>query len=166
MKFMNPLTEFISITAVAVVLLYVYISQVYDYYFIILVMFFLLSIYIIVKIVPTYSMGVLIIYCAALYLKLRFQQITKEFQRISAKNLDSLQSLIREHNRVTLMTRDCDIAFNKFLGVAYFYTPFIVNLLLCITIYGKSSLYIRIIAALLAIFTSIGMYRASHLKVE
>ncbi len=166
MKFMNPLTEFTSITAVAVVLLYVYISQVYDYYFIILVMFFLLSIYIIVKIVPTYSMGVLIIYCAALYLKLRFQQITKEFQRISAKNLDSLQSLIREHNRVTLMTRDCNIAFNKFLGVAYFYTPFIVNLLLCITIYGKSSLYIRIIVALLAIFTSIGMYLFSYIPTQ
>ncbi len=166
MKFMNPLTDFILITALATFYLYIYISQVYDYYFVILVMFFLLAAYVIIKIVPMYSLGTVIVYCTALYLRLNFEQITKQFQRISAKNFNSLQSLIREHNRVSVMTRDCDICFSKIIGVPYFYTPFIVNLLLCVTIYGKSSIYMRSITSMLAIFTSIGIYLISYIPTQ
>jgi hypothetical protein len=163
---MNPLTDFILITALATFYLYIYISQVYDYYFVILVMFFLLAAYVIIKIVPMYSLGTVIVYCTALYLRLNFEQITKQFQRISAKNFNSLQSLIREHNRVSVMTSDCDICFSKLIGVPYFYTPFIVNLLLCVTIYGKSSIYMRSITSMLAIFTSIGIYLISYIPTQ
>jgi hypothetical protein len=166
MKFMNPLTNFVLITALAAVFLNMYISQDYNFYFIILVMFFLLAAYVIVKIVSIMSLGVLIIYLIALYLRLNFQQITKQFERISAKNLKSLRPLIREHNRVTLMTKDCDIFFRKVFGVFYFYAPFIVNLLLCTTIYGESSIYMRAITGMLAIFTSIGMYLLSYILTQ
>ncbi len=166
MKFVNPLTDFILITAFAAVYLYVYISQDYNFYFITVLMCFLLGAYVIVKIVPIYTLGVVVIYCTALYLRLRFQQITKQFQGISAKNLKSLQPLVREHNRVTLMTKDCDIVFSKCFGVLYFYAPFVVNLLLCQAIYGKSSIYIRYISGMLAIFTSIGMYLLSYIPTQ
>jgi hypothetical protein len=166
MKFMNPLTNSILLTSLAAIYLYIYISRVYNYYFIIIVMFYLLAAYVTVKIVPIYSLGVLIIYCTALYLRLNFQQITKRFERISAKDLKTLQTLIREHDRVTLMTKDCDILFRKHFGLLYFYAPFIVNLLLYITIYGKSSIYIRSIAGMLAIFTSIGMYLFSYIPTQ
>jgi len=166
MKFMNPLTNFILITPLAAVYLYIYISQDYNYYFIIILMFFFLAAYIVVKIVSIYSLGVLFVYCTALYLRLNFQQITKRFERISTENSKSLQSLIREHNRVTLMTKDCDIVFRKVFGLLYFYARFIVNLLLCITIYGKSSIYTRAIAGVLVIFTSIGMYLLSYIPTQ
>jgi hypothetical protein len=166
MKFMNPLTKFVIITALAAVHLYMYISQVYDYYFVILVMFFILAAYMIVKIVSIFSLGVLIIYFVALYLRLNFQQLTKQFERISAKNLKSLQPLIRKHNRVTVMTKKFDIVFNKVFGVLYFYAPVVVNLLLCTTIYGKSSIYMRAITGLLAIFTSVGMYLLSYIPTQ
>jgi len=165
-KFMNPLTIFILITAIATAYLYIYISQVYEFYFIILVMFYLLAAYIIVETVSIISLIVLIIYCTALYLRLNFEQTTKQIRRISAKNLKSLQPLIREHNRVTIMTKDCDIFFSKLFGVLYFYMPFIVNLLLCIAIYGKSSIYARYISKMLAIFTYIGMYLFSYVPTQ
>jgi hypothetical protein len=166
MKFINSLVEFLLITTLATVCLCVYISQVYDYYFAILLMGFLLGTYIIVRTLPIYTLGEVIIYCTALYLRLRFQQITQQFQRISAKNLSSLQSLIREHNRVSVMTENCNTLFSKIFGVHYFYMPFIVNLLLCIAIYGKSSVYIRSISAILAVFTSIGMYLFSYIPTQ
>ncbi len=131
-----------------------------------IVMFFLLAAYAIVKIVSIMSLAVLFIYCTALCLKLNFQQITKQFERITAKNLKLFQPLVREHNRVTLMTKDCDIVFRKFFGFLYFYAPVIVNLLLCTTIYGESSIYMRAITAMLAILTSIGMYLLSYIPTQ
>ncbi len=163
---MNPLTHVILITTLAAVYLYIYISQDYNFDFITLLMFFIFAAYIIVKVVPIYSWGVVVFYFAALYLRLNFQQITKQFQRVSAKDLKSLQLLIREHNRVTLMTKNCNIFFSKIFGLLYFYGPLIVNLLLCITIYGKSSIYIRYISGMLAIFTSIGMYLLSYIPTQ
>ncbi len=165
-KFMNPLTDFLIITTIAMVYIYIYISQVYDYYFIILVMFFLLAAYVIVKSVGMYSVGAVTIYCTALYLRLRFQQITKQFQTISAENLNLLQSLIREHNRVSVMAQDCDILFSKICGLLYFTLPFIVNLMLCIAIYGNSQIYMRSLFSIVAIFTSIGMYLFSYIPTQ
>jgi hypothetical protein len=166
MKFINYLVEFLLITTIATIYLYIYISRVYDYYFAILLMGFLLGAYVIVRTVPMYTLGVVVTYCTALYLRLRFQQITKQFQTISVKNLNSLQSLIREHNRVSVMTKDCDIFFSKLFGMLYFYLPFIVNLLLCTTIYGKSSVFIRSTLGILAVFTSIGMYLFSYIPTQ
>ncbi len=166
MKFMNSLTILILITFLAIIYLHIYISRDYNYYFIIILMFYLLAAYIIDKIVLIMSLSVVIIYYTALYLRLKFQHITKQFQRVRAKNLKSLQTLIREHNRVALMTKHCDIALRKVYGVLYFYAPAIVNLLLCTTIYGKSSIYTRAITGMLAIFTSIGMYLLSYIPTQ
>jgi hypothetical protein len=166
MKFIYFSAILIVATPIATVYSIIYILQDYNFYFIIILMFFILAFYVLIEVVSIFSLGVIVIYCTALYLRLRFQQITKQFQRISAENLKSLQSLIREHNRVSLLTKDCDLVISKFFGVLYFYGPFIVNLLLCTTIYGKSSIYIRSLTALLAIFTSIGMYLLSYIPTQ
>jgi hypothetical protein len=96
-----------------------------------------------------FDCDIVLIYAMALYLRNRFQQITKQFEGIWAKNMNSLQSLIREQNRVTLM---------------------VINLLLCISIYGKWSIhtssYIRSITAMMGIFTSIGMYLLSYIPTQ
>ncbi len=113
-----------------------------------------------------FTLGVVITYATALYLRMRFQQINKQFEGISAKNLNSLQSLIRDHNRVTVMTKDCDIFFSKGLAIYYFYAPVIVNLLLCISIYGESSIYTRSLFSLLAVFMSIGMFLLSYIPTQ
>jgi len=156
----------IVVKPITIIYSIIYIRQDYNFYFIILLMFFILASYLIVEVASIMSLGVIVMYCIALYLRLRFQQITKQLQGITAKNLKSLQPLIREHNRVSLLTKDCDLVISKFFGVFYFYAPFIVNLLLCITIYGKSLVYIRSMTAILAIFTSIGMYLLSYIPTQ
>jgi hypothetical protein len=112
------------------------------------------------------TFGIVIIYATALYLRMRFQQITKQFEGISAKNLNSLQSLIREHNRITVMTKDMDIFFSKIFAIFYFYAPLVINLLLCISIYGKSSIYWRSVFLIIAIFISIGTYLLSYIPTQ
>jgi hypothetical protein len=60
------------------------------------------------------SITIAVIFSTVYYLKLRFQQITKQIERISAKNLSSFNGLIIAHNRVALITKDCDIFFSHF----------------------------------------------------
>jgi hypothetical protein len=143
MKFANYFLISLIITIVATIFLIIYISQDYNFYLIILLLFFVLASYMAAEVMSMFTSGVVIIYATALYLRMRFQQITKQFEEISAKNLDSLQSLIREHNRITVMTKDFDILFSKLLAIFYFYAPVLINLMLCISIYGKSSIYLR-----------------------
>jgi hypothetical protein len=100
------------------------------------------------------------------YLKLRFQQITKQFERITNKNLNSLEALIRAHNTLTVMTKDCDKTWSKLLGIFYFYAPFFVNLLLVISIYGNSLIYVRFLFAIHAVFTVIGLYLCAYIPAQ
>jgi hypothetical protein len=166
MKFYYISMILIGAILLAIIYSIVYIRQDYNFYFIIILMVFILASYILVEVASLVSLGVIVIYCTALCLRLRFQQITKQFQRITAKSLKLLQPLIREHNRVSVMTKDCDLAVSEFFGVLHFYTPFIVNLLICVTIFGKSSVYIRSVTALAAIYTSIGMYLLSYIPTQ
>jgi hypothetical protein len=166
MKFSYLFMNSILMSTIAIIYLIVYIRQDHNFYFVIVLIFLLFASYVTVEMVSVMTVGVVVIYCTALYLRLRFQQINKQFQRISTKNLKSLQSLIRDHNRVTVMTKDCDILFSKFFGVLYFYTPFVVNLVLYISIYGNSSIYIRSLLSILAFFTSIGMYLLSYIPTQ
>ncbi len=103
---------------------------------------------------------------ACFYLRLRFQQITKQFERITNKNLNCLEALIRDHNTVTVMTKDCDKALSKFLAIFYFNAPFIVNLLLVISIFGNSLIYWRFGITILAVFTVIGLYLCSYIPAQ
>jgi hypothetical protein len=64
------------------------------------------------------------------------------------------------------MFKDCDLLFSKILGVTYFYSRFLVNLLLFISIYGNSLIYTRIIASVLAVFTTIGMYLLLYMPAK
>jgi hypothetical protein len=109
---------------------------------------------------------------------MRFQQINQQFirieedsrrrkiKRITKKNLNSLEALIKAHNEVTVMVKDCNLLFSKLLGVYRLYARFIVNLLLFISIYGKSLIYARIVASVLAVFTIIGLYLVSYLPAK
>ncbi len=166
MKFVNHFMISLIITAIATIYLIVYISQDYNFYLIILVLFLVLVSYLVVEVASMISLLIVSLYAISLYLRMRFQQITKQFEGISAKNMDSLQSLIKDHNRVTVMTKGCDTYWNKLMAIYYFYAPVIINLLLCISIYGKSSIYIRSIAAIASIFGSIAMYLISYTPTQ
>jgi hypothetical protein len=156
----------VSITTLATIYLIIYNSQDYNFYLIILLLCLVLFSYVAIEMTSMFTLGIVVMYATALYLRMRFQQITKQFEGISAQNLNSLQSLIRDHNRVTVMTKGCDIFFSKLLALYYFYAPVIFNLLLCISIYGKSSIYIRSFSSLLAAFMSIGMYLLSYIPTQ
>ncbi len=166
MKIANYFTTPLAILALATLFLIVYISQDYNFHLIILVLFFVAVTYLVVVIASTLTMGVVSIYAIALYLRMRFQQITKQFEEISAKNIDSLQSLIRDHNRVTVMTKDCDTCLNKLMAIVYFYAPVCINLALCTLIYGKSSIYTRSGLAIIATFASVGTYLFSYTSTQ
>ncbi len=166
MKFVNYFLISLCILILATILLIIYISQDYNFYLIILLLLFVWVYYMIVEVLSMSTLGVVIVYGAALYLRMRFHQITKQFNEISAKNLNSLESLIREHNRITVMTKDFDIFFSKILAIYYFYAPLVLNLQLCISIYGKSSIYLRSVYSITAFLTCIGMYLLSYIPTQ
>jgi len=166
MKFVNYFTISLAILIVATVLLIIYISQDYNFYLIILLLLFVWTCYMGADLISITTLGIVIIYGTALYLRMRFQQITKQFEGISAKNLNSLESLIREHNRVTLMMKDIDSFFCKILGIYYFCSPLIINLLLCISIYGKSPIFLRSMVLMATVSTAIGMYLLSYIPTQ
>jgi len=151
MKCFNYTMCFLLIGVILIFYIIIYIRQDYEFYFIINLMFLLLAAFTAIKMVATIALTIFIIYSTALYLRLNFQQITKQFQTITVKNFNLVKVLIRDHNRVTVMTNDCNMFFSKFFGVIYFYAPVIFNLFLCIIIYGESSIYVRAIHAALAV---------------
>ncbi len=166
MKFVNYMTISLVIPTVATIYSIIYFPRNYNFYLIIFLMFFVLIFYVAVEMISIITLSIVFSYATSLYLRMRFQQITKQFERISAKNLNSLQSLIRDHNRVTVMTKDCDIFFSKYFAIFYFYAPVVINLLLCISIYGKSSIYMRSLFSILALYDSIGMYLLSYIPTQ
>jgi hypothetical protein len=129
-------------------------------------MFLLLAAFTAIKMVATIALTIVIIYSTALYLRLNFQQITKQFQTITVKNFNLVKVLIRDHNRVTVMTNDCNMFFSNFLGVTYFYAPVVFNLFLCTVIYGKSSIFIRAIGAIAAFFIFITLYSITYIPTQ
>jgi hypothetical protein len=129
-------------------------------------MFLLLAAFVVLKVGTTIVLTIIIIYSTALYLRFNFQQITKQLQTINVKNFNLVKVLIRDHNRMTVMTNDCNMFFSKFLGVIYFYAPVVFNLLLCIVIYGKSSIYVRAIPAIGTVFSFIALYSITYIPTQ
>jgi hypothetical protein len=97
---------------------------------------------------------------------MRYQQINQQFKTITNKNLNYLEALIKAHNEVTVMVKDCDLLFSKLLGVFCLNARFVVNLLLFISIYGNSLIYARIMASVLAVFTFIVLYLLSYIPAK
>ncbi len=149
-----------------VIYLILYILKDDKFYFLLILFCFLYSVYVTIKIGIIITSTVFMANSTSLYLKLRFQQINQQFKRITNKNLNSLEALIKAHNRVTVMVKDCDLLISKLYGAYYFYAPFLVNILLFITIYGNSVIYTRVIAGVLAIFTIIGLYLLSYMPAQ
>jgi hypothetical protein len=166
MKIINYGSGFLVLFVFAIVLLTVYIRQDYNFYLIPILVFYLVAFFVTIKTLSAICLSICMGCSVCFYLRLRFQQITKQFERVKNKNLNSLEALIRAHNTVTVMTKDCDKVFNKLLGVFYFYAPFIVNLLLVISIYGNSLIYVRCVITILAVFTVIGLYLCAYIPAE
>ncbi len=166
MKIINYCSGFFILFVAGIVLTTIYIRQDYNFHFIPILVLYLLVIFVTIKTLSSICLSVCMGCWLWFYLRLRFRQITKQFERITNKNLNSLEALIRAHNTVTVMTKDCDKTWSKLLGVFYFYAPFIVNLLLVISIYGNSLIYVRFEFAILAVFTVIGLYLCAYTPAQ
>ncbi len=166
MKIIYYSLDFLVLSILAIVLLTIYIRQDYNFYFIPILIFYLTAIFVTIKTLSSIAFSVCMGCSLCIYLRLRFQQITKQFERITNKNLNSLEALIRAHNTVTVITKDCDKVLSKFLGVFYFYALFVVNLLLVILIYGNSLIYVRFVIAILTAFTIIGLYLCAYIPSQ
>jgi hypothetical protein len=166
MKIVNYISVVTIIFGMGVIYLILYILKDDKFYFLLILFCFLYSVYVTIKIGIIITSTVFMANSTSLYLKLRFQQINQQFKRITNKNLNSLEALIKAHNRVTVMVKDCDLLISKLYGAYYFYAPFLVNILLFITIYGNSVIYTRVIAGVLAIFTIIGLYLLSYMPAQ
>jgi hypothetical protein len=166
MKIINYSVAFIVSSILTIVSLIIYIRQDYNFYFIPILVFYLSVIFVTIKTLSSITFSICMTCSLYIYLRLRFQQITKQFEGITNKNLNSLEALIRAHNTVTVMTKDCDKICSKLLGVFYFYAPFVVNILLVILIYGNSLIYVRFVIAILVVFTIIGIYLCAYIPSQ
>ncbi len=166
MKIINYGSDFVVIFVFGIALLTIYIRQDYNFYFIPVLVFYLLIVFVTIKTLSSLTFSVCMGCSLFFYLRLRFQQITKQFEKITNKNVNSLEALIRDHNTVTVMTKGCDKTFSKLLGVFYFYAPLNVNFFLVTSIYGNSLIYWRIGITILAVFTVIGLYLCAYIPAQ
>ncbi len=157
---------FFILFVTGIVLITIYFRQDYNFHFIPISVFYLFVIFVAIKTISSICLSICMGCWLWFYLRLRFQQITKQFERITNTNLNSLESLIRAHNTVTVMTKDCDKTYSKLLGVFYFYAPFIVNLLLVTSIYGNSLIYVRFLFAIHAVIAVIGLYLCAYIPAQ
>jgi hypothetical protein len=154
--------NFTMLTAYGTYLMIAYILQDYNYYFVINLFWWSLSVYIISRLMSIIIINVLIGCLIVYYLKLRFQQITEQFGKLSANNLKYLTGLIRSHNRMTRITEKCNTALGKLMAMVYFHGTVTVNLTLLIIIYGNSNQYLKLAYEMLVIFTIISMYLVTY----
>jgi hypothetical protein len=150
----------------AIIYLIIYFSQEDRFYLLIIVFYHSIATYVTSKTISVISSSVFMGCSTAIYLRLRYRQINQQLKRITNKNLNSLEAFIKAHNEVTVMVKDCDLFFSKPLGVFYFYTRFLVNLLLFVSIYGNSLIYARVMVSVLAVFTFIGLYLVSYMPAK
>ncbi len=154
----------VVIFGLAIIYLIIYFSQEDRFYLLIILFHYSIEVYVTLKTTPVISLSVFMGCSTFEYLTMRYQQINQQFKRVTNKNINTLEALIKAHNEVTAMVEDCDLLFSKLLGVVYLYARFLVNLLLFISIYGNSLIYARLIASVLAIFTVIVLYAGEGLE--
>jgi hypothetical protein len=162
--------NFALLTAYGTYLMIAYILKDYNYYFVINLFWWSLSVYIITRIVSIIIINVFICYLIVYYLKLSFQQITEQFGKLSANNLKYLTGLMRSHDRMTKITKKCNTVLGKLMAMVYFHGTVVVNLTLLTIIYGNSNQYFKLVYEMLVIFTIISMclvtYTASQVSTE
>ncbi len=156
MKIINYGSNITLIFGLTIINIIFYFSQEDRLYLLIILFYLSIGLYVASKTISLITLSIYMGSLIGIYLKLRYQQINQQFKRMTNKNLMSLEALIKAHDEVTVMVKDCDLLFSKFLGVYYMYARFLVNLLLFISIYGN--IYTRVIASILAVFTIIGFY--------
>ncbi len=166
MKIIANSAKIIFTYGIAIIYLIAYFSQEDRFYLLIILVWYPIGAYVALKTIPPLCLT-LFMACSTLeYLKMRYQQINQQLKTITNKNLNSLEALIKAHNEVTVMVKEFDLIASKLLGVAYFYSRFLVNILLFISIFGKSLIYSRIIASVLTVFTIIGMYLSFYITAK
>jgi hypothetical protein len=154
------------IFGVAIIYTIIYFSQEDRFYVLIILSHYPTGVYVALKTVSLLSLTIFMACSTFEYLTMRYQQINQQFKRITNKNVNSLEALIKAHNEVTVMVKDCNLLFSKLLGVAYLYSRFLVNLLLFISIFGNSLIYVRLMASVLAVFTIISLYLLSYMPAK
>jgi hypothetical protein len=158
--------SFTFISGLAIIYLIIYFSQEDRFYLLTILFHYSIGVYVALKTVSVLSLTGFMLCLTFEYLTMRYKQINQQFKRITNNNLNSLEAIIKAHNEVTVMLKDCDLLFSKIFGVHYFYSRFLVNLLLFISIYGNSLIYARVIASVLAVITTISMYLMSYMPAK
>jgi len=124
----------------------VYMSQENNYSLILLIIWFVLSVVWISKISRVALTTLLTFYLITFYLKLRFQQISEQFtKKLSDEKSRTILGSIHIHNRVTVITDQCNQFFRYILAILYFFGTVFINVMLCVAIIGHSQIYLRFI---------------------
>jgi hypothetical protein len=166
MKIITYSSSIAFIFGLAISYTILYFSQEDRFYVLLLLFHYAIGVYVTLKTISIATLNVFMGCSTFEYLAMRYQQINQQFKRITNKNLNSLEALIKAHNEVTVMVKDCDLLFSKLLGVTYLYSRFLVNLLLFISIFGKSLIYVRVLASLFAVFATISLYLLSYMPAK
>jgi hypothetical protein len=166
MKIIPYSSSITYIFGVAIIYTIIYFSQEDRFYVLIILFHYPFGVCVALKTISICTLNVFMVCSTFEYLTMRYQQINQQFKGITNKNLNSLEALIKAHNEVTLMVKDCDLLISKLLGVTYLYSRFLVNLLLFISIFGKSLIYVRVLASVLAVSASISFYLLSYMPAK
>jgi hypothetical protein len=158
--------NFTVISGLAIINLIIYFSQEDKFYLLIILFHFPFVIYVTIKTISVHALSIFMVCSTFVYLSMRYHQINQQFKKITNNNLNCLEALIKAHNEVTAMVKDCDLLFSKLLGVYCLYARFLFNLLLFISIFGNSLIFARVLASILAVFTFIGLYLVSYMPAK
>jgi hypothetical protein len=132
----------------------------------ILLFWYLIAVFTIRKISLIITIGGVAEDSTIYYLKLRFQRLNNQFDRIWANNLISLNQLIIAHNRVPIITKDCNTFFTILFAIVYFNDPLLMNLAIFTIVNGNLMTYIKIIGSILIILCVIGLYLITCLLAQ
>jgi hypothetical protein len=153
---------FATVLAYGSFLIIAYIRQDYNIYFITIIIWWSISVYITERIQLINLTTVFIGYLITYYLKLSFQQITEQFEKISAKNLNHLISLIRSHDRISKLTNNCNLFYSKVMALVYFYGSVMINLALLLLLYGNPALLVKLAAQIQVFIVTTSLYLVTY----
>jgi hypothetical protein len=166
MKIITYSSSIALISGLAIIYTIIYFSQEDRFYVLIILFHYSIEVYVTLKSVSLLTLNTFMVCSTFEYLAMRYQQINQQFKGITNKNLNSLEALIKAHNEVTIMVKDCDLLFSKLLGFTYMFSRFLFNLMLFISIFGKSLIYARVIASVLAVCSTISFYLLSYMPAK
>jgi hypothetical protein len=139
-----------------------YIQQDYEYSLIPIIIWFLVMMLWAWNATTIIVISYGIMYFSVYYLELRFKQLRNKLKYILEGRIGLLNSLMQDHNSLTLITHNYNKFFKYLMVTNQFTTTFGLNLIFLISLYGSGNIYFRLANAMVGIIYSSLMYLSTY----